>query len=294
MDADIIAMILPGSVSQIIKVLLAKPNKESQVILTKAFDVLDTVITLTLSDRLNSSLITVVTSLEDLAVIKTHPKTQPRNKYSESRTEAWLNATKGQLGAGLGSLLPLRSHAKPSIRKQYAVLAGDIVTSCAGTLDNCTGTMLELLILFYNDEDEGVANVSRSYVNRIAASNSAAQALSHLKASLRAWIVAFPRIMLRRRREPQARHHFADQSCGRDTWPPNAGHICFGNRYLCIWLAKCIAPSTLRSIVLKGETTRARIQCRSRPVIISTSSTLSYTYSENNFDDEGHDTSFGS
>lgn len=196
-DADILAMILPGTVSQIIKVLLAKPNKESRVILTKAFDVLDTVLRLTLSDSLNLSLITVVTSLEDLAVSKIPVKTQSQSKYSESRSEAWLNATKGQLGAGLGSLLPLRSHPKPSIRKQYAVLAGDIVTLCAGTLDNCTGTMLELLILFYNDEDEAVANVSRSYLKKVAASKSATKASSHLKASLRAWFVAFPRIMYR-------------------------------------------------------------------------------------------------
>ncbi|OAF99284.1 ARM repeat-containing protein [Paraphaeosphaeria sporulosa] len=178
-DLDALASFLPRIVSSLTKVLTpSSSNRTAFRVLERCLDVMSLLFLRLLGEQATKDL----------------PKLSPESSRDGSKTVrsvSWLQATASQIKVALGNVLKLRNHDKSEVRQALLRLCTTIVQECRNSLADCSGMVVETMVILAGRGDANNANESDL---RIMLSTDAKLA-DLLKESLHGWIISLPRLM---------------------------------------------------------------------------------------------------
>ncbi|KAI9488527.1 armadillo-type protein [Zychaea mexicana] len=150
-EIDIVAVFLPGITSALGRTIYQKQEKENQQILSTAFDVLGNVIVFVMQDEHAPD--SVVPNIQSLHDLTKHIKGKQHVDKTQDFVENFYATSKSKIKGQLDFILDIRSYNTDwRVRRAMVRFAGQLLTKCSRTLDNCTSLLLKTIVLHFDDE----------------------------------------------------------------------------------------------------------------------------------------------
>lgn len=199
---EVLATFFPGTVSSLSRALSPPVSTKSQRrVLVSSINVLRIVVTTVLGD------------LKTRNLLRPTPKDKPdvdepdKDDVGEGKvlTPAWLKATVSQVKIALSTILKLRNHDAPDVRKALERFCIALLDECHLSLSNCDYMLVESAIMVKEDHNDesfslGVPEIGddRSMYFGTSLQDLATiypELLDSINATVHNWITSMPRVM---------------------------------------------------------------------------------------------------
>lgn len=149
---DVLATFFPGTVSALSR-LLSPPisNKAQRKVLVSAVHILRVVLTKVLGDLKTRNLLR---ETKKGASDATEVSSKDESSEGKLLTPAWLNATAAQVKIALSTVLKLRNHGSPDVRKAMERFCISLLDECHSSLSDCTSMLVESAMVLREAHDE--------------------------------------------------------------------------------------------------------------------------------------------
>lgn len=193
---EVLATFFPGTVSSLSQVLSPPASRKSQKrLLISCVNVLKVVLTKVLGDLKMRNLL----EKQELAESSNDHATE-----GKVLTTAWLRATVAQVKIALSTVLKLRTHDGPDVRRALERLCIALLDECHSSLANCTSILVESAMVLKEDHTEesslGVPEIGddRSLFYGTTLKDLATiypELMDSINITVHNWITSMPRIM---------------------------------------------------------------------------------------------------